>query len=258
MLTRSVYVKLVLFVLITLVGISYLGANYVGLTPNIFAGNKGCTIKADFIDSGGIFTNAEVTYRGVAIGRVGDLNLIKGGVEADLKISDCDHPAIPTTTSATVSDRSVIGEQYVNLTPPNNNPPYYHGGETIPLSRTKIPISAQTLLTNLDNFVNSVDTQKLASVIGELGKAFDNRGPDLGKLLDSTRDLLKSATDNLQATVKLINDSGSVLQTQLDESNNLLSFSRSLNLLSAQFKASDTDIRHLLSDRPAGHPGLRA
>jgi len=251
MLTRGVYIKLVIFVLITLVGVSYVSANYIGLTPNIFASHNDCTIHAEFPDSGGIFTNAEVTYRGVAIGRVGSLNLIDNGVKVDLKIDDCSSPKIPVTTAAYVSDRSVIGEQYVNLIPPNGNGPYYHGGETIPMSRDRIPVSAEVLLTNFDNFVNSVDTAKLATVINELGQAFNNKGPDLATLLDSSRDLLKSATDALPNTIDLINKSGSVLQTQLDEKGNLYSFAHSLNLLSAQFKASDPDIRHLLSSGPS-------
>ncbi len=257
MLTRSVYIKLVLFVLITLVGISYVSANYIGLTPNIFAGGKGCTIKADFVDSGGIFTNAEVTDRGVAIGRVGALNLISGnpgGVEVNLKINDCDSAKISVDTTATVSDRSVIGEQYVNLIPPTSKGPYYHGGETIHVNHTSIPVSAQQLLTDFDTFANSVNTQKLATVITELGKAFNNRGPDLGSLLDSSRELLASATQALPATVDLINQSDSVLQTQLDLKNALVGmqgFAHSLNLLSQQFKASDPDIRHLLSTGPS-------
>ena len=43
-------------------------------------------------DSGGIFSNAEVTYRGVTIGRVGQLRLTADGVEVDLEL-DADAPA---------------------------------------------------------------------------------------------------------------------------------------------------------------------
>jgi phospholipid/cholesterol/gamma-HCH transport system substrate-binding protein len=250
MLTRSVYVKLVIFVLITLVGISYISAKYIGLFNNVF-GSSGCTISADFPDSGGIFTNAEVTYRGVAIGRVGTLHLIQNGVRVDLHIDDCNNPKIPVDTAATVSDRSVIGEQYVNLIPPNNNGPYMHGHEIIAMSHTSIPISAQELLTNLDMLSNSVDTQKLATVIGELGTAFNARGADLSTLLDSSSTLLSAAEKNLGPTIDLINKSAKVLQTQLDLQNPLDSFTSDLNLLSQQFVKSDPDIRHLLSTGPS-------
>src|ERR1700743_1895938 len=175
MLTRSVYVKLVIFVLVTLVGVSYVMANYVGLTPNIFASDNSCTIYAEFTDSGGIFTNAEVTNRGVTVGKVGALTLVtlpsgQPGVKAALHIDNCKSPGYPVDTAATVSDRSVIGEQYINLIPPNEKPPFMHGHETIPVSRTSIPVSAQVLLTNLDTLVNSVDKTKLVSVIREIGR----------------------------------------------------------------------------------------
>jgi phospholipid/cholesterol/gamma-HCH transport system substrate-binding protein len=173
-------------------------------------------------------------------------------VKVDLHIDNCGHSKIPAVnTAATVSDRSVIGEQYVNLIPSTNNAPYMRGGEVIPMSRTSIPIAASTLLTNLDALANSVDTNKLATVIGELGTAFNNRGEALGTLLDSTSNLLQAATDALPQTIQLIQSGSTVLKTQLDLQPSLQSFTHDLNLLSQQFKASDPDIRHLLNTGPS-------
>ena len=85
MILRVTKVQLVLFVLITFAGVSYVSANYVGLFKGLFGGSA-CTVHADFPDSGGIFSNAEVTYRGVAIGRVGAIHLLGDGVRVDLNI----------------------------------------------------------------------------------------------------------------------------------------------------------------------------
>jgi phospholipid/cholesterol/gamma-HCH transport system substrate-binding protein len=250
MITRLTKIQLVLFVLITLTGVSYVSANYVGLFNGLF-GSDACTVQADFTDSGGIFSNAEVTYRGVAVGRVGSLRLIDKGVQVDLNIDDCKSAKVPVDTKATVSDRSVIGEQYVNLIPPNGKGPYLNGGEVIPMSRTAIPVSAQALLTNFDSLVNSVDLSKLRIVVDELGQAFNQRGQDLGSLLDSTHSLLTAAQQNLPETVALIEQSATVLQTQIDEKDPLTSWTHSLNLLSQQLKKSDPDIRTLLNKGPA-------
>jgi phospholipid/cholesterol/gamma-HCH transport system substrate-binding protein len=250
MLRRGTKIQLVLFVLITLTGVSYVGANYVGLLKG-FASGGACTVYADFPDSGGIFSNAEVTYRGVSIGRVGPLKLINNGVEVALDIDNCASSKVPVGTAAAVSDRSVIGEQYVNLIPSNGNPPYLKGGETIPMSRTTIPLAAETLLMNMDSLVTSVDLKSLRITVSELGKAFSNRGQDLGSLLDSQRDLLASAQQNLPQTIALIEQSSTVLQTQLDLKDPLYSWAHSLNLLSAQLKTSDPDIRRLLDTGPA-------
>jgi phospholipid/cholesterol/gamma-HCH transport system substrate-binding protein len=248
--TRSTKVRLALFVLITLLGVSYVSAKYVGLTKGLF-GASPCTVSADFPDSGGIFTNAEVTYRGVTVGKVGKLNLIDNGVRVALDLDKCDHPKIPASAFAEVSDRSVIGEQYVNLIPPNGNGPYLSGGQVIPMSRNKLPVPTQVLLANLDDLENSVNISKLQTTVSELGQAFSGQGPALGSLLDSQNDLLTAAEQNLPQTLALIKTSSGVLQTQLHEAPAIASFAHSLNLLSAQFKTSDPDIRSLLDNGPS-------
>ena len=47
------------------------------------------------------------------------------------------------------------------------------------MTRTTIPVSAQLLLKNMDDLVNSVDTDALRTVVIEMGKAFNRRGDDL-------------------------------------------------------------------------------
>src|SRR5579859_499351 len=140
MLRRSTKIQLVIFLIITFVGVSYVSATYVGLAKSVFS-SGGCSIYAEFPDSGGIFTNAEVTYRGVQVGHVGRLSLIDKGVRVKLNIDNCSGDKIPVNgTYAQVSDRSVIGEQYVNLVPKDDNAPYFRGNETIPMANNKLPI----------------------------------------------------------------------------------------------------------------------
>ena len=251
MLRRTTKIQLILFVVITLLGVAYVGAEYVGLGKYI-TGNDGCKISADFPDSGGIFTNAEVTYRGVTVGKVGELKLIKNGVRVELDLDSCSSPHIPASTAATVADRSVVGEQYVDLVPPNGKKPYISAGAVIPMSRNHIPTATQELLVNLDQFVNSVPLDDLHTTITELGNAVAGRGNDLGRLLDATDALLSTASEqqNLDATTQLIDESSSVLQTQLDEQQPLQIWTHSLNLLAQQLKASDADIQHLFDTGP--------
>lgn len=257
MLRRGTKIQLIAFVVITLLGISYVAAEYVGLAKYVTRDN-GCKISADFPSSGGIFTNAEVTYRGVSVGQVGALHLIKNGVRVDLLLNSCSKPPIPTTVAAKVADRSVVGEQYVDLLPPNGKGPFVTENAVIPMNyadgkpRNRVPTAPETLLTDIDRFVNSVPLDDLRTTVRELRNATQNRGADLGSLLDSTSQLIHTANtaENLQATINLIEQSNSVLQTQLDQAQPLASWTHSLNLLSQQLKASDPDIRHLLDNGP--------
>lgn len=249
MLRRSTKIQLVIFAVITLIGVSYVSAVYVGITKSLFA-SGGCTIYAEFPDSGGIFTDAEVTYRGVTVGQVGKLDLIHNGVRVQLKIDNCKKSKIPQSAVAKVSNRSVIGEQYVNLIPPNGNKPYFTGNQTIPMNMKGLPVPTQVLLQNLDTLVQSVDTKNLKIAVEELGNAFNGQGPTLGALLDASSNLLDAATKNLPDTLALINTSDSVLKTQLETAPALQSWAHSLNLLSKQLKDSDPDIRSLLDNGP--------
>ena len=67
MITRTVKAQLLAFATVTAVGVSYVGARYTGLVDSLL--DNDYTVAADFADSGGIFAGAEVTYRGVPVGR---------------------------------------------------------------------------------------------------------------------------------------------------------------------------------------------
>ncbi|HJQ44648.1 MAG TPA: MCE family protein, partial [Jatrophihabitantaceae bacterium] len=255
MLRRSTKIQLIIFVVITLVGVSYVAAEYVGLSRYL-TGNNGCTIKADFPDSGGIFTNAEVTYRGVTVGQVGALEVRKNGMRVNLELDDCSSPKIPSNVAAVIADRSVVGEQYVNLVPPafsrKNPTSYLKSGAVIPMPRNSVPTSTQELLTNIDRLVRSVDLNALRTTITELGTAANGRGQDLGRLIDATDEFISAASraDNLNASIQLIDESSSVLQTQLDQQAPLQVWTHNLNLLAQQLKASNPDFVHLLDSGP--------
>ena len=69
--------------------ISYLGFNYVGLDRVLLG--SGYDVAADFEDSGGIFVNAEVTYRGVGVGRVSDMELVEELTKRETEALDRKH-----------------------------------------------------------------------------------------------------------------------------------------------------------------------
>ncbi len=249
MITRTVRIQLLAFVVIALLGVTYVGAHYAGLGSSLFETDS-CTVKADFADSGGIFTGAEVTYNGVTIGRVGELTLLPDGVQAALDIDDCRHPQIPVNTVAAVSDRSAVGEQYVDLRPQSDGGPYLDDGAELPMDKNVLPVPTQVLLSNLDSLVSSVDTDQLSTVVSELGQAFSGRGPALQALLDQGNLLQQAATANLTKTIQLIQQAGPVLQTQLDVGDDFKGWARSLNLLTGTLKSSDADLRGLLDEGP--------
>ncbi|MEU7061442.1 MlaD family protein [Streptomyces sp. NPDC046197] len=245
MMTRMVKAQLVAFATVTALGVSYVGARYTGLADAVL--HRGYTVRADFADSGGVFPGAEVTYRGVPVGRVGELRLTGSGVSVPLRIED-GAPRIPADTLAVVADRSAVGEQYVDLQPRHSGGPYLRDGSTVPRSRTRTPLPVTDLVLSLDRLVESVGKDDLRTTVDELGKAFAGTGPRLSRLVDSGNALVESASGSLPQTVSLIEDSRRVLKTQADQGSAIRSFSRDLAALTAQLKSSDGDLRRLIGN----------
>ncbi|HVQ90926.1 MAG TPA: MlaD family protein [Mycobacteriales bacterium] len=254
MITRSVWLRLVAFVVVAILGVGYVAVRYAGLGRLL---GSSYTVHADFPDSGGIFAGAEVTYRGVRVGRVGSLHLRPDGVRVDLVV-DGNAPPIPADARAVVADRSAVGEQYVDLQPATGSAPYLLAGAVLPASRNRIPIPTETVLLNLDRAVRSVDRDHLGTVIDELGTAFTGRGPDLQRLLDSGDALLAAVRSALPETLRLIEDGRVVLATQRASGSAIRSWAHDLRLLTAQLKASDGDLRRLLANAPPAATELTA
>jgi phospholipid/cholesterol/gamma-HCH transport system substrate-binding protein len=252
MITRTVKLQLMAFGVVTAVGVSYVGAQYTGLADRVL--DRGYTVRAEFADSGGIFTGAEVTYRGVPVGRVGDLGLTGDGVSAALDIKD--ERRIPSDTLAVVATRSAVGEQYVDLQPRSASGPYLREGSTIARRDTRTPMPTTKLISSLDRLVGSVGKKDLRTTVDELGDAFAGTGPELTRLVDSGNALVESASDSLPQTITLIEDSQQVLKTQSDKGSAIKSFSRDLSALSGQLKESDGDLRRLIDGGASAAPQL--
>ncbi|UIJ57511.1 MCE family protein [Amycolatopsis acidiphila] len=236
-----------IFVVIALAAVGYTGFRYAGL-GNLF-GSSGTVVKLRLADSGGIFTNADVTYRGVTVGRVGELRVIPDGTEVDL-VLDRGAPPVPADVQAVVADRSAVGEQYVDLRPRTSSGPFLTAGATIEAKDAVTPVPLDQLLGNVDALAASVPTGSLKTVVDELYDAFDGAGPDLQTVLDSTSALATTAKEYLPATKDLLSSARTVLTTQNAEAGNLRSFSSDLRLLAGELKKENPDLEHFIQAVP--------
>ncbi len=255
MITMRTKVQLAIFVAITLVGVSFVGARYAGLDRLVL--DTSYKVTAHFADSGGVFTGAEVTYRGVTIGRVSSMELTDEGVDVLLNIEK-DNDDIPADTRALVGNRSAVGEQYVELQPQANGKPYLKSGSEIEQSKTATPISTTEWLDNTQKLVNSVPKGDLRTVVSEFGAAFKGTGEDLGTLIDSSNSFIAAANDNFDLTRRLVRDSRVVLGTQLDKASAIRSFSRNLRLFSQTMVKADGSLRKVIDNGGATATTLRA
>lgn len=247
MFTRRVRIQIIAFVVIALVGVSYAGARYAGL-DRLF-GSRGYEVTLQLEQTGGIFDNAEVTYRGVPVGRVGDLELTGTGVEVPLDI-ESSAPPIPADVDVVVANRSAVGEQYVDLQPRTGGGPHLHDGSTISSEDARIPLPVETLMTNLDDFAKSVPQDSLRTVVDELGTAFQDNGGNLQTIVDTTQEFTDEAQQHVPETKRLLADGKDVLATQNEQGSSIRSFSEDLRALTGELEQSDGDLRSLIDRAP--------
>lgn len=169
MITSRTKKQLIAFVILTLVGVTFVGARYARLDRLFY--DSAYTVNAHFDESGGIFAGAEVTYRGVHIGQVEKMKLSSKGVDVLLSI-DKSSEKIPEDSVALVGNKSAVGEQYVELQPQTDKGPYLADGSEIATSKTEVPVSTTEILTNLSALVESVPQSDLRTVVSEMGAAF--------------------------------------------------------------------------------------
>lgn len=248
MLTHRIRTQVVVFIVVGLLAVSYIAVRYVGLLRVFGVGVYG--VNVELAAAGGIFANAEVDYRGVPVGRVTSVQLTANGVEAHLQLNSS-APQIPSDVRAVVTNRSVIGEQYIDLRPQTARGPYLHEGSLIPRSRTSIPPTANSLLTSTDDLLQSLPTRSLRTLITESGTAFAGSAQDLRTLIKASHTFFRAANQNFTSTSILLDSSSTVLATQQRVSSSIRSFSRSLNLLSSRLAESNPDLRTLLETTPS-------
>ncbi|MGH3661114.1 MAG: MCE family protein [Micromonosporaceae bacterium] len=246
MITRSVRVQLTIFAVLTLLGTAFVGLRYVGLADGIMG--KYYLVTANFASSGGVFTDASVTYRGVPVGRVGTLTPTKNGLDVELRLER--GVKVPTDLRAVTANRSAIGEQHIDLRPNTESGPFLKPGDVIPKHRTGIPLPVEQLVSHLDSLARSVNPDDLAVVIDELGQAFQGNEKALARILDASDLLLSEAREHLPETISLIRDSRTVLTSQELGSEAILNWAADLAKLSRTFRDSDADIRTILRDTP--------
>ncbi|GAA1053381.1 MCE family protein [Dietzia natronolimnaea] len=245
--SKTLKTQLIAFCVIAAVGISYVGANYVRL-PSLF-GIGQYQVYLDLPDTGGVFTNAAVNYRGTPVGRIGELSLTDDGVRVELDL-DSSAPDIPADTVAVVANRSAIGEQYVDLRPNSYSEPYLEDGDVISAGSEALPVRVEDLLASVDELSRSVPLDDLEVMVDELGTAIEGRGPQLQRLSDSLIRISDSGIRTMPQLQALIRDGATVLDTQADQSAEIISFSRDLRTVTEALRDSDSDLERLITTGP--------
>ncbi len=247
MIDRLAKIQLSIFAVITVITLSVMAIFYLRLPATFGIGTYG--VSADFVAGGGLYKNANVTYRGVAVGRVESVGLNPNGVTAHMRLNS--GTAIPSNVTATVRSVSAIGEQYIDLVPPENpSSTKLRNGFRIQRQNTRIGQDVADLLRQAETLLGSLGDTRLRELLHEAFIATNGAGPELARLIESARLLVDEANANYPQVSQLIDQAGPFLQAQIRAGGDIKSLADGLARFTWQLRAADPRLRDTLAGAP--------
>ncbi len=247
MLDRLIKAQLAIFGVVTVITVAIMAIFYLRLPAALGVGTY--QVTADFVAGGGMYKNANVTYRGVAVGRVDSVGLNPHGVDAVMRLNS--GTPVPSNVTATVKSVSAIGEQYIDLVPPDHPAATkLHNGSRIDRDNTRIGVDIATLLHQSETLVSSVADTRLRELLHETFTAFNGSGPELARLIESARLLVDEANADYPQTSQLIDQVGPFLQAQIRSGDDIRSLSDGLARFTSEVRQADPQLRTLLTEVP--------
>jgi phospholipid/cholesterol/gamma-HCH transport system substrate-binding protein len=247
MLDRLTRIQLSIFAVVTVLTVGAISIFYLQLPAAVGIGSY--KVTADFVAAGGLYQNANVTYRGVTIGRVESVDLSDKNVVARMRLNS--GTPVPENVTATVKSVSAVGEQYVDLVPPAEpSQSMLHNGSNIDVGRTAIGQDIAGLLNQAEELVSSVGDTRIQDLLRETFKAFNGSGPELARLIQSSRLLIDEANDNYGQTTQLIDQAGPFLDAQIQSGDDIRSLAEGLGRFTTEVANADPQLRTTLSTVP--------
>jgi virulence factor Mce-like protein len=189
-LARSRYVRLGTAVVVLAAGI------IVGV--NVTRASATYPLNAVYSSAPGLFPGAAVDVLGVPVGTVTSVTNVQNQVDVVMQVRA--GTKIPAGAFASLVAPEVLGQPDVDLNPGYTGGPQLGADDTIPESRTTVPVSTDQLLKQLQRTLNALNPRAVGDLITNLAQDLDGQGAGLNQLIASaagTIQLLANKGDDL-------------------------------------------------------------
>ncbi|MGW0802786.1 MCE family protein [Nonomuraea sp. NPDC002799] len=147
------------------------------------------TLYAVFDDVQSLVAGHSVQISDVRVGSVTGIRL--EGYRARVTMSLPSEHRLPEGTSATVAKTSVLGENYVLLTPPPGKDlsagPYLNNGATI--AETSVEADIEQVTAKAGPLIEALGAQDVNAILDAASTAFAGQGDDVNKLIRQTAEV---------------------------------------------------------------------
>jgi phospholipid/cholesterol/gamma-HCH transport system substrate-binding protein len=241
LLNRFIRRQLIVFGVLTVVALVVLGWYYLRVPTLVGIGQY--ELKADLPASGGLYPTANVTYRGITIGKVTDVEPTEQGAQATMSIDS--RYKIPVDASANVHSVSAVGEQFLDLVSVGNPGRFFSPGQTI--TKGTVPSEIGPALDTANRGLEVLPKEKIGQLLDETSQAVGGLGPALQRLVDSTQAIVGDFKTNIRDVDDIIQNSAPILDSQVNSSSAIERWAHNLNTLGAQAAANDQHLKSILT-----------
>lgn len=242
MLTRAIKTQLVLLTVLAVIAVVVLGWYFLRIPSLVGIGRY--TLYAELPRSGGLYRTANVTYRGITIGKVTGVEPTERGARATMSIDN--GYQIPTDASANVHSVSAVGEQFVDLVSTRTSGPYLRHGQTI--TTTTVPSQIGPALDAANRGLAVLPKDRVASVLHEASEAVGGLGSSLNRLIEATQAIAHDVRGSLEDIDDIIERSAPIIDSQVNSGNEIARWAANLNTLAAQTAQTDPAVRSILAN----------
>lgn len=147
-------------------------------------------VTADFTDTTGLYVGNRVTYLGVPIGEVHEVEPRGTTMRVVLHLEE--DAQVPAEAGAEIVQGSLVTDRYVELGPAYRGGPALAAGDHIPADHTRSPATVDEIATALDELVLALDAggrggKGLGELIATTADGLEGNGPALDEALTKGR-----------------------------------------------------------------------
>ncbi len=221
---------IVVFALSCFLILTYLWTSFGGPTP---ISAKGYRFQADFGEATQLADNADVRISGVTVGHVKKSEQVESKTRVEIEVDERYAP-LPQDTRATLRQKTLLGETYVELTPGSEASGDLPDGGLLPATQVRPTVELDEILRALDEPTR----RDLQRFLKGTARAFAGRGEDVSAALgnlapfaEDAGDLVRVLDTQHRAVRRLVSDSGQVFESLGRRQGQLSGLVRALDVL---------------------------
>ena len=219
--------------------------------------SEGYRVTVPFQEATQLATESDVRISGVPVGKVKAVDLgedeHRDRAIATLEI-DSEFAPIPQNTRATLRQKTLLGETYVELTPGDENAATIEEGGELPEAQVSESVQLDEIFRSFDettraNFQTWMQDQSL-SVLGGRGYDLNAALGNLDPFAEETNDVLRILDSQRLATRQLVRDTGQVFDALSERQGQLRGLIENTDAVFSTTAARDRELQETFTILP--------